>query len=243
MPLAAAMIRMEPSMATEVIAFDVNETLLDLSVLDHPFEESLGRAALRRQWFAQMLQLAFIGGLTGRYVDFASAQRDAYLMIAAAAGVPATAEDAAAMAERMRTLPAHPEVREALTRLRPSPLTIVALGNSAHDVIEEQLTGAGLRDHFDAVYSADTVKALKPAARPYRFVAERCGVGIGEVRLVAAHHWDISGALAAGCRAAFVHRPGMVLRPSGDQPDIEGADLGEVIDAILRIDVTERNGR
>ncbi|MEV4622466.1 haloacid dehalogenase type II [Asanoa sp. NPDC049573] len=228
-------------MATQVIAFDVNETLLDLSVLDRPFEETLGSAALRRQWFAQMLQLAFIGGLTGRYVDFASAQRDAYLMVAAAAGVPATADDAAAMAERMRTLPAHPEVRDALARLRRSPLTIVALGNSALDVIEEQLSGAELRTHFDAVYSADTVNALKPAARPYRFVAEQCGVGIGEVRLVAAHHWDISGALAAGCRAAFVRRPGMVLRPSGDRPDIEGADLGEVVDAILRIDVTERS--
>ncbi len=229
-------------MATQVIAFDVNETLLDLSVLDRPFEETLGSAAFRRQWFAQMLQLAFIGGLTGRYVDFATAQRDAYLMVAGVAGVPATADDAAAMAERMRRLPAHPEVREALIRLRQSPLTIVALGNSAHDVIEEQLAGAGLRDHFDAVYSADTVRALKPAARPYHFVAEQCGVEIGEIRLVAAHHWDISGALAAGCRAAFVRRPGMVLRPSGDRADIEGADLGAVVDAILRFDVAGRIG-
>ncbi|MDG4820577.1 hypothetical protein O7635_01760 [Asanoa sp. WMMD1127] len=53
-------------MATRVIAFDVNETLLDLSALDRPFEEALGSAALRRQWFSQMLQLAFVGGLTAR---------------------------------------------------------------------------------------------------------------------------------------------------------------------------------
>ena len=43
-------------MATQVIAFDVNETLLDLSVLDRPLEATLGSAAKRRQWFAQMLQ-------------------------------------------------------------------------------------------------------------------------------------------------------------------------------------------
>jgi 2-haloacid dehalogenase len=38
-----------------VLAFDVNETLLDLSALDELFEEALGDAALRAQWFAQML--------------------------------------------------------------------------------------------------------------------------------------------------------------------------------------------
>ena len=54
---------------TTVVAFDVNETLLDLSALDASFEELLGSAALRGQWFAQMLQLSFVGGLSGEYVD------------------------------------------------------------------------------------------------------------------------------------------------------------------------------
>ena len=47
-----------------VVAFDVNETLLDLGALDAPFQELLGSAALRPQWFALMLQLSFTGGLT-----------------------------------------------------------------------------------------------------------------------------------------------------------------------------------
>jgi 2-haloacid dehalogenase len=65
-----------------VIAFDVNETLLDLRALDAPFETLMGSAALRPQWFALMLQLAFVGGLTGRYTDFTSAQRGALAMLA-----------------------------------------------------------------------------------------------------------------------------------------------------------------
>jgi 2-haloacid dehalogenase len=67
---------------TRVIAFDVNETLLDLRALDPPFEELLGSAALRGQWFAQMLQLSFVGGLTGEYVDFSTAQAAALRMLA-----------------------------------------------------------------------------------------------------------------------------------------------------------------
>jgi 2-haloacid dehalogenase len=53
---------------------------------------------------------------------------------------------------------------------------------------------------------------------------------------VAAHAWDVAGALAAGCAAAFVRRPGKVLSPLGDRPDIVGDDLGEVADRIVEID-------
>ena len=80
------------------------------------------------------------------------------------------------------------------------------------------MTNAGLRDCFDAVLSADTVRALKPSPQPYQHVASTQGVPIAEVRLVAAHAWDVSGALAAGCRAAFVARPGAVLSPLGTSP-------------------------
>ncbi len=52
-----------------IVAFDVNETLLDLSVLDDPFKEAFGSDAVRRAWFTQMLQLSFVGGLTGAYVS------------------------------------------------------------------------------------------------------------------------------------------------------------------------------
>ena len=71
------------SQSTAVLAFDVNETLLDLSALDEPFAQLLGDASLRPACFQQMLQLAFVGGLTGRYVDFTTAQRAALHMVGA----------------------------------------------------------------------------------------------------------------------------------------------------------------
>jgi len=56
---------------------------------------------------------------------------------------------------------------------------------------------------------------------------------IADVRLVAAHSWDVSGALSVGCKAAFVARPGMVLSPIGRQPDIVGTDIAAVVDQIV----------
>jgi 2-haloacid dehalogenase len=53
--------------------------------------------------------------------------------------------------------------------------------------------------------------------------------------MVAAHDWDVSGAMRAGCAAAFVSRGG---RPFafGEPPDVVGADLTAVAEAILRKD-------
>jgi 2-haloacid dehalogenase len=219
-----------------VIAFDVNETLLDLSPLDAVFEDLLGSAALRGQWFAQMLQLSFVGGLTGEYVDFSSAQHAALRMLAERHGRTVTTEQATTVVSRMSSLPAHPEVPGALRRLRSAPLSVVALVNSLESVAEAQLTNAGIRGYFDGVISADTVKRLKPAPEPYLAVARTFGADISDVRLVAAHSWDVSGALAAGCKAAFVARPGMVLSPLGARPDIIGTDLSDVVGQIIAAD-------
>ena len=221
---------------TKVIAFDVNETLLDLSALDGPFEEIFGTGVRRQQWFAQMLQLSFVGGVTGDYVDFSTAQQAALLMLAQQQGRTLSDARAAEFVTRMSSLPPHPEVAASLQRLAETPLRMVALTNSLGSVAEAQLTHAGLRDYFDRVISADSVRRLKPAKEPYLAVAEAYEVDVREVRLVAAHSWDIAGALSAGCRAAFVARPGMVLSPIGAQPDIIGPDIDSVVAQIIATD-------
>jgi 2-haloacid dehalogenase len=219
-----------------VVAFDVNETLLDLSALDTAFEDLFDDVALRPQWFAQMLQLSFVGGLSDHYVDFSMAQRAALRMIALRRGRTLADDEIEQVVDGMTQLPAHPEVPGALAALAATRLTVVALTNSTHAVAESQLANAGIRRYFDQVFSADSVGHLKPAPQPYRAVAENTHVPIVEIRLVAAHSWDISGALAAGCRAAFVARPGMVLSPIGQQPDIVGADIDDVVKEIIRTD-------
>jgi 2-haloacid dehalogenase len=204
-----------------VIAFDVNETLLELRALD----PLLGGPDKRSRWFGLMLQVAFVGGLTGNYVDFSTAQKAALKML----GLGREDEVLA----QMRSLPPHPDVEPALDRL--TDFTLVALTNSPLEVVTAQLESAGIASRFDTILSADQVRALKPRHEAYEHVATTLSVGLGDIRLVAAHGWDIAGALAAGCRAAFVRRPGAALIPIGDQPDIVGEDLVEVADQITKL--------
>jgi hypothetical protein len=53
-----------------VLVFDVNETLLDLGALDPHFERVFGDAAVRREWFATMLQSALLLTVTGPVLRF-----------------------------------------------------------------------------------------------------------------------------------------------------------------------------
>ena len=110
---------------------------------------------------------------------------------------------------------------------------MATLTNSVGSVAATQVRNAGIAHVFEKVLSADEVTQLKPAPAPYLMAAESFGVSIGETCLIAAHAWDISGALAAGCAAAFVSRPGAVLSPVGPRPEIIGRDMSEIADLLL----------
>jgi 2-haloacid dehalogenase len=219
-----------------VQVFDVNETLLDLAAMDPHFERVFGDAAVRPAWFTQMIQSALVATVTGAYHQFGAHAMAALEVTAEQAGVRLGDDDRQAIAAQLRRLPAHPEVAGALGRLRDAGLRLAALTNSTEEVARAQLEHAGLIDAFELVLSADAVRRLKPAPEPYRMAAERLGVAVGEVRLIAAHAWDVAGAAGAGCAAAFVARPGKVLDPLVERPEIVGADLAEVADAIVAVE-------
>jgi 2-haloacid dehalogenase len=223
---------------SRICVFDVNETLLDLSALDQHFERIFGDSAIRQAWFTQLLQTAFVSTITGDYKDFGAIGSTALDMVAARRGMTLSQEDRSSVLGAMRHLPTHPDVRDGLERLLSAGIRMVTLTNSTEQVGQAQISNAGLGEYFERLFSADTARRLKPAPEPYRMVAEQLGVAIGEIRLVAAHAWDIAGALHAGCAAAFVARPAMVLDPLFEPPDVVGADLREVAERIL-----EREGR
>jgi 2-haloacid dehalogenase len=191
---------------------------------------------LRRAWFSQLLQSALVATVTGAYSDFGEVGAAALEMVAEREGVDLSDEDKQKFLGGMRELPPHPEVAESLDRLRDAGLRLATLTNSTGQVAEAQMENSGLRDHFEQILSADDVQRLKPAPEPYRMAAESLGVEVEGIRLVAAHAWDVAGALRAGCAAAFVARPGMVLDPLVERPDVVGADLREVTDRILRVE-------
>lgn len=218
-----------------ICVFDVNETLLDLKALDPFFQRTFGNATLRQTWFTQMLQSALVATVTNSYSDFGTVGGAALEMIADRQGRTLKDTDRQALRDGMQHLPPYPDVVPGLAMLRDANIRMVALTNSTEAVAIAQLTNAGLTSYFEYIFSADSVKRLKPAPEPYQMVAQRLAVPISNLRMIAAHAWDIAGALRAGCAAAFVARSGMVLDPLVKKPDIIGATIYEVAERILNV--------
>src|SRR5918997_967572 len=211
-----------------VCVFDVNETLLDLAALDPLFERVFGDASVRRLWFNQMLQSAFVATMTDAYVTFGESAAAALRITEERQGAEGSEDDRQEILSGLRHLPPHPEVPESLDRLLEAGFKLATLTNSTQEVAEAQIENAGLTDRFEQILSADTAKRLKPAPAPYRMAARALEIPERGMRLVAVHAWDVAGALRAGCAAfvAFVAR--QPFDPLVERPDVVGADLAAV---------------
>src|SRR5687767_5571949 len=226
----------QASRRRRTLVFDVNETMLDINALEPHFARAFGNGQVLREWFSTLLLYSNVASLAGPYSDFGAIAGAALDMVAESRGTRLIPEDRTRILTGTRALPAHPDVRPALERLRKEGFRTVTLTNSAPVTVEQQLKNAGLTEMFDRSFSVDAVKRFKPAAEPYRYVAQQLGVGIGDLRMVAAHAWDIVGALQAGCVAAFIARPGKVLYPLGPKPDIIAPEFRTLAEQILARD-------
>ncbi len=224
----------------KILVFDVIETLLDLNALSPRFEKAFGTNRALDEFFAQMLQSAFAITAAGSYTDFGSVAKAALGMVAERRGITMTSDGMMQILSGLRSLPAHPEVASSLRQLKEAGFRTAALTNSALPVLEAQVANAGLKEYFDALLTVDTVKRFKPAPEVYRAAAKSLGVSTKDIRMIAAHSWDVGGAMQAGCSAAFVARPGMVLDPLYAKPDIVGKDLRQVAELIVLNDQPKR---
>jgi 2-haloacid dehalogenase len=215
------------------VVFDVNETLLDLRALDVHFARIFGDATIRTEWFWLVLRNALTLTVTRDYHDFVAVGRASLQMVAEARDVVLAPDDLEAVSATMAALPPHGDVDRNLARLATAGTTVAALTNSPRPLAVTQLTNAGIIDHFNEVLSVDTVERFKPSAHVYESAAVRLQVPVGAMTMVAAHDWDIAGAMRAGTRGAFVRRPGMVWNPLYPPPDISEPDLDKVVDRIL----------
>jgi 2-haloacid dehalogenase len=220
-----------------VIVCDVNETLLDVGALEPDFKEVFGDGRVLQDWFATVLLYSEVATLAGPYTDFASIAGAALDMTADARGITLSPEHRTCILQGMLKLPAHSDVREGLQIMRDAGLRLVTLTNSAPAAVQQQLANAGLASFFERSFSVDAVRRFKPAPEVYRSVADALQVPINQVRLVAAHAWDVVGALRAGCAAAFVARPGKVLYPLGPKPDVTGPDFRSVARGIVAVEI------
>jgi 2-haloacid dehalogenase len=215
------------------IVFDVNETLLDMSALDPLFADAFGDKGVRRTWFAQTIANALSATILRTYADFGEMQRAALEMTAKRRGVAIDPERVRRILRGVMALPAHGDAVAGLTLLRNQGYRLAVLTNSTEAAVQAQLESARLREFFSDILSVDSVRRFKPAPEAYAFASERLEIAPQDLLLVAAHDWDVAGAMHAGWRAAFVARHGSALNPLAAPPELAAPDIRALAERIL----------
>jgi 2-haloacid dehalogenase len=226
----------EESCRPEVLFFDSNETMLDLSAMKPAVTKAFsGRDDLMSLWFTTMLHYSLVDTVTNNYHDFGTIGAAVMNMIAQGQGVIADEENIRDAVAIMRTLPTHPDVLPALKKLKDAGFRMYPLTNSPDILLEAQMKNAGISKYFDGLLSIDGLNIYKPHPRTYHWAAHQAKVTIGKAMLIAAHGWDVAGARLAGMRAAFIERPGKTLYPLGPDVEISAVDLGAVADRLIEM--------
>jgi len=217
----------------KAVFFDMNETLMDLSVLKGQFDKYFDDKYAMKYWFTKLLHNSTIMGIMNDYRNFGELAGVALENLFFENNKPLSAETKAEILGEFKSLPAYKDVRPAIEILRDNRIRVVAISNSSSAMIKEQLSNADIFNLFDSYYSVDDVKKYKPFKDVYLSTAKKEGLETHEIVMVATHDWDLFGAKKAGLSTAYIKRKEQIFHPYYAQVDYEGSDLRVLVREIV----------
>ncbi len=218
----------------QVLLFDVNETLLDMSKLKEAVGQVFGNPMAYHQWFLLVLQHSLVDTVAPPYHDFSELADAGLEMVAQALDRPIKAAEKHKILGLLTKLPPHSDVLPSLERLAKAGFRLVAFTNSTQATLDQQLAYAQLTACFEQRLSVDALELYKPHPNTYAWACRQVGVAASSAMMVAAHGWDVGGARRAGLQGAFLFRPGQFTYPLAPRPAYDCADLIELTDQLTR---------
>ncbi|MBB4801732.1 haloacid dehalogenase type II [Flavobacterium aquidurense] len=236
--ITASVAKPEPNISTqilkpEVLFFDINETILDLEPLKKSVNTLLKSNDLGTLWFSTMLQYSFVTSLSNQYFDFGKIGVSALQMVADTNNINITEEQAQNVVKHILNLKPHPDVKEGLQLLKNAGYKMVSFTNSSNFGVQQQLKNASINEFFDDSISVEDFGKFKPDMNVYQWAARKMKTPNNKCLLVAAHGWDIAGALWADWQGAFLRRPGQTLFPLAPKPHFDKANLLELAQELV----------
>ena len=214
----------------EVVAFDVNETLLDLAPVRAALVE-LGRPGhLLSTVFSRTLVIGFAAAATGGWCRFRDAFEDAL-----AQTTDLTGAERSRVADAFGAMGPHPDVEPALRLLADAGVRAVTLSHGSPGVAEAGLARGGLLELVERTMTSESIRAWKPAPEVYLWAAGSCGAAPESMALVASHGWDVHGAQRAGLTGAWFPRGERAYASVYADAHVLAPDLPSAVEALLAL--------
>jgi 2-haloacid dehalogenase len=226
---------------TPLILLDSIETCLSLEPLrTNLFRLGLGDSHLEL-WFARALRDAFAREVVGAWVPFRRVLIESLDTLLISRGKPAQRVDVEATVDLFGELPPHADVRPALERAQARGLRVAVLTNGAEKSTRKAIDRAILLEYIERIISIDEVGHFKPAREVYLHAAQVLDVPPEQCVMVAAHGWDLRGALRAGMRAAFIQRNEAITTDLASNLAASRPSLDALIADLGRVNATRRS--
>jgi 2-haloacid dehalogenase len=208
-----------------VLVFDVNETLLDMSPLKKAVIALLEDEQGFRIWFGMLLHYSTVSNHIGQYHNFSTIAAATLDMAALSLHKKVTEDQIKETLSIITSLKAYPDVIKGLQLLKEHGFRLATLTNSPESALKKQLANSDLTIYFEQALSVDAIKKYKPAKETYLWAAKKLAVEPAELMLIAAHGWDIAGAIHAGLATGFIAREGQSPYPLSNKPDYVASDI------------------
>ena len=214
----------------QVVAFDVNETLLDLAPVRAAIVELGEPEHVLSTVFARTLLTGFAEAATGGWCRF----RDAFTSaLAQTTGLAAADRDR--VADAFAELAPHPDVEPALRLLAEAGVRAVTLSHGSPGVAEAGLERGGVLPLVERTLTSESIRAWKPNREVYLWAAGVCDVAPDRTALVAAHAWDVQGAQKAGLTGAWFPRSERSYPAVHEPAHVVADDLPGAVAALLAL--------
>lgn len=220
---------------TITIGFDVYGTLIDTAGVTEALKRFAGdRAALfSDRWREKQLEYSFRRALMQNYVHFGLCTRHALDYTCAVMGVEIAEDEKLELLAGYKVLPAFPDVKGALPLLKERGHRLFAFSNGKPEDVASLLENSGISPYFVDVVSTDEVKSFKPNPAVYAHFLRRSGATGKEAWLISGNPFDVTGAISAGMRGAWVKRsPSAIFDPWEIEPTTTISALTELGDYI-----------
>ncbi|MEH6406339.1 MAG: haloacid dehalogenase type II [Leeuwenhoekiella sp.] len=212
----------------DLLIFDVNETLLDMTPLKQSINAELKNESAFDIWFRTLLHYSLVETITAGNPDFSTIGKAVFNMTARQFNIAVADDKVTAILSQIKNLPPHDDVKDGLKALKEQGFTLAALTNGNLPTAKEQLAYAKIDTFFTEIFSVDSVSKYKPHHEAYELVYNSLNREPENTMLIAAHGWDITGAARAGLQTAFISRPGKFMYPLAEKPTFTAKNLLEL---------------
>lgn len=213
-----------------IAVFDIIGTCFSLNKLQQQLTEFGASDRTLELWFASALRDAFALSHAGGYQplkEILAAQLPRTLKLLQ---IELSSTQRSQIIEKLGQLELNDGAEAAFKLLTEAGWKIVALTNGSESATRKLLERSGVQQYFSEVYSCDAIALTKPHPDVYKMIPLD---NLDRAWLIAAHAWDIAGAIRVGMKTAFVTQLEKDYLKVYPQPQIIAEDLLEAARQII----------